>query len=85
MNANEAYKQWKMANKVDLSVKTDYQMFELGYNYRNDEIKELTDLVLQLDKQLKESKNEQKTNSKSTSNKDEGRNSRTRTKQKLES
>ena len=60
MNANTAYNEWKTLNKVDLSVKTDYQMFEIGYNYRNDEIKELTDLVLQLDKQIKDLKKEKK-------------------------
>ena len=60
MNANTAYNEWKTLNKVDLSVKTDYQMFEIGYNYRNDEIKELTDLVLQLDKQIKDLKKDRK-------------------------
>ena len=30
MNANTAYNEWKTLNKVDLSVKTDYQMFEIG-------------------------------------------------------
>lgn len=62
MNANTAYNEWKTLNKVDLSVKTDYQMFEIGYNYRNDEIKELTDLVLQLDKQIKDLKKDKKGN-----------------------
>ena len=62
MNANEAYTKWKNRNKVDLSVKTDYQMFELGYHCRDDEIKELTELVLQLDKQIKVLKKEKKGN-----------------------
>ena len=53
MKADEAYKIWKGMNKVDLSVKTDYEMFELGYNWRNAEVEDLKDLVEDLAKELK--------------------------------
>jgi predicted N-acyltransferase len=48
MTARDAYKQWKSLNKVDMQVKTDEQMFEIGYNWRNDEVKDLEELVIAL-------------------------------------
>ena len=61
MNALEAYKIWKGLHKMDLSVKTDQQMFELGYNFRNAEVEELLDLVSQLTKVIKNDKRKAKT------------------------
>ena len=53
MTAQVAYDEWKRDHKMDLSVKTDYQMFELGYNMREDQIKELTNLILDMEKEHK--------------------------------
>lgn len=50
MDSKEAYKQWKSQFKVNMMVYTDEQMFDLGYNFRNDYIKELEDLVKELAK-----------------------------------
>ena len=50
MDAKEAYLEWKKQFKVNMMVHTDEQMFELGYNYRNDYIKELEELVKDLAK-----------------------------------
>lgn len=46
--AQEAYQDWKKRNKVDLSVKTDEQMFIIGFETRDAEVKELTELVVDL-------------------------------------
>lgn len=60
MNAKEAYNIWKSTNKLDLSVKSDQQMFELGFNSRNAEVDELLDLVSQLTKVIKNDKRKAK-------------------------
>lgn len=60
MNAQEAYKIWKGLHKLDLSVKTGEQMFELGYNWRNSEVEELQQLVNDLAKELKRDKRKPK-------------------------
>ena len=60
MNAQEAYKIWKGLHKLDLSVKTNEQMFELGYNWRNSEVEELEQLVNDLVKELKNDKRKAK-------------------------
>ena len=51
MTAQFAYEEWKRINKMDLSVKTDYQMFEIGYNIRQDQIDELTKLIFDMEKE----------------------------------
>ena len=53
MTAEVAYDNWKRQHKVDLSVKTDYQMFEIGYNIRQEEIEELTHLIFDMEKEQK--------------------------------
>lgn len=58
--AFEAYKVWKAMSKLDLSVKTDQQMFELGFNWRNAEVEELQELVNDLVKEIKRDKRETK-------------------------
>ena len=60
MNAQDAYKIWKAMSKLDLSVKTDQQMFELGFDSRNAEVEELLDLVSQLTKVIKNDKRKAK-------------------------
>ena len=60
MNAQDAYKIWKAMSKLDLSVKTDQQMFELGFNWRNAEVEELQELVNDLAKELKRDKRKAK-------------------------
>ena len=45
MTAQDAYKQWKLQHKINLRVYTDEQMFEIGYNFRNDEVEQLQALV----------------------------------------
>jgi len=50
MDAKEAYLEWRKQFKVNMMVYTDEQMFELGYNYRNDYIEELERLVKDLAK-----------------------------------
>ena len=62
MNAQDAYKIWKAMSKLDLSVKTDQQMFELGFNWRNAEVEELQELVTDLAKELKSDKRKAKEN-----------------------
>ena len=44
----KAYQEWKLRTKLDLSVKTDEQMFALGFESRDEEVKELADLVVDL-------------------------------------
>ena len=45
MTAQDAYKQWKLQHKINLRVYTDEQMFEIGYNFRNEEVEQLQALV----------------------------------------
>lgn len=53
MTAEVAYENWKKLHKMDLSVKTDYQMFEIAYNMRQEEIEELTKLIFDMEKEHK--------------------------------
>ena len=60
MNAQEAYKIWKAMSKLDLSVKSDFELFELGFNWRNAEVEELQQLITDLAKELKRDKRKTK-------------------------
>mgnify|MGYP003353931436 CR=1 FL=1 len=60
MKAHEAYQLIKNRSKMDLSVKTDEQMFALGYEFRDDEVEELKDIIVALHKQLTLSKKDDK-------------------------
>jgi lipid A disaccharide synthetase len=44
--AQHAYKEWKAQHKVNLQVYTDEQMFILGYDSRETEVKDLTELLV---------------------------------------
>lgn len=52
MNAKEAYKHWQEQYKINMQVHTNEQMFEIGYNMREGEIKVLYDLIDDLDAKL---------------------------------
>lgn len=45
MTAQEAYQEWKRSHKINLRVYTDEQMFEIGFNSRNEEVEQLQALV----------------------------------------
>lgn len=60
MNAQDAYKIWKGLHKLDLSVKSDFELFEIGFNWRNSEVEELQQLVNDLAKELKRDKRKAK-------------------------
>lgn len=53
MTAEVAYDNWKKHHKVDMMVRTDFQMFEIGYNIRQAEIDELTQLIFDMEKEHK--------------------------------
>jgi len=46
--AQDAYKAWKHRDKVNLQVFTDEQMFIIGFESRDQEVKELTEIVFDL-------------------------------------
>lgn len=46
--AEEFYQQWVKRNKLDLSVKTNEQMFIIGYESRDEDVRELSELVVDL-------------------------------------
>ena len=48
------YSAWKALHKVNLQVYTDEQMFCIGYEFRDDEVNELEEMVALLIKRLNE-------------------------------
>lgn len=64
MTAQEAYDDWKRLHKLDLSVKTDFQMFEIAYNMQQARIDELVALILDMEKEIKKLKVKPKVKSK---------------------
>ena len=48
-----AYTNWKNKHKVDLQVRTDEQMFTIGFEACQAVIKELTELILDMEKENK--------------------------------
>ena len=56
MTAQEAYEKWNRQHTVNLRVYTNEQMFELGYNMRDEEIDELKAEIKKLKKKPKELK-----------------------------
>jgi len=51
--ARAAYKIWKNQHKVNMQVHTDEQMFIIGFEEAQDVIKELSDLILDMEKEMK--------------------------------
>ena len=51
--AQEAYSRWKKQHTVDMQVRTDEQMFMIGFEQCQGVVKELTELVLELEKENK--------------------------------
>jgi uncharacterized protein YpuA (DUF1002 family) len=51
--AQQAFKKWQDSHKVNLRVYTDEQMFELGYNMREDEIEQLLMKIEKMEKDYK--------------------------------
>ena len=58
LDAKKAFKEWQNLHKINLRVYTDEQMFEIGFNYSQALIKELANLVDELDLTIKGLKNE---------------------------
>ena len=58
--AQEAYNTWKGQHKVNLQVKTDEQMFLIGFEAGQVEINELVQLILDMEKENKRLKKELK-------------------------
>jgi hypothetical protein len=51
--ARIAYQTWKSQHKIDMQVRTDEQMFIIGFEQCQDVIKELSDLVIDMEKEHK--------------------------------
>jgi len=51
--ARIAYQTWKNQHKVNMQVHTDEQMFIIGFEQCQDMIKELSDLILDMEKEMK--------------------------------
>lgn len=52
--ASMKYSAWKALHKVNLQVYTDEQMFCIGYEFRDQEVNELEEMVALLIKRLNE-------------------------------
>jgi lipid A disaccharide synthetase len=46
MTAQQMFRNWKAQHKVNLQVYSDEQMFILGYDSREQEVRDLTELLL---------------------------------------
>jgi hypothetical protein len=53
LESQVAYTNWKNRNKVDLQVRTDEQMFMIGFEQCQEVIKELTELIFDMEKEQK--------------------------------
>lgn len=51
--ARIAYQSWKNQHKVNMQVHTDEQMFIIGFGECQDMIKELSELILDMEKEMK--------------------------------
>lgn len=51
--ARIAYQAWKSQHKIDMQVRTDEQMFIIGFEQCQDVIKELSDLIIDMEKEHK--------------------------------
>lgn len=51
--ASIAYQTWKSQHKIDMQVRTDEQMFIIGFEQCQDMIKELSDLIFDMEKEIK--------------------------------
>lgn len=54
--ATQAYNEWKAQHKVNLQVYTDEQMFRIGYEARDEYVRELEDMVTALINRMNEKK-----------------------------
>jgi SMC interacting uncharacterized protein involved in chromosome segregation len=50
------YEQWQKTHKINLRVYTDEQMFELGYNWRDEEVEQLMTKIEKMEKEIKKLK-----------------------------
>jgi hypothetical protein len=50
--AHAAYKLWKNQHKIDMQVRTDEQMFVIGFEEGQDMIKEMADLIMDMEKEI---------------------------------
>jgi hypothetical protein len=48
--AQEAYEEWKKSQKASLMVYTEEQIFEIGFNAAQNIIKELSDIIVTMEK-----------------------------------
>jgi ubiquinone biosynthesis protein UbiJ len=51
--ARIAYQAWKQQHKIDMQVRTDEQMFVIGFEQCQDVIKELSALIMDMEKEHK--------------------------------
>ena len=50
--AHRAYEAWKKQHIVNMQVHTDEQMFVIGYEQGQDMIKEMADLIMDMEKEI---------------------------------
>ena len=51
LEAEEAYMNWKKQHKLDMQVRTDEQMFYIGFEQCQGIIKELSELIFDMEKE----------------------------------
>ena len=56
--ARAAYKIWNNRHKVNMQVHTNEQMFVIGFEEGQDMIKELSDLIFDMEKEIKRQNDE---------------------------
>lgn len=50
--AHIAYEKWKKQHVIDMQVRTDEQMFIIGFEEGQDMIKEMADLIMDMEKEI---------------------------------
>jgi hypothetical protein len=58
--ARIAYQSWKMRHKVDMQVRTDEQMFIVGFEEAQEIIKEMADIIFEQEIEMKKIEAENK-------------------------
>ena len=58
--ARIAYQSWKLRHKVDMQVRTDEQMFIIGFEEAQEVIKEMADIIFAQEKEMKKMETENK-------------------------
>jgi len=51
--ARIAYQTWKGQHKIDMQVRSDEQMFIIGFEHAQDVIKEMADIIFDQEKEMK--------------------------------